>query len=84
MSTPEEEVYLSSDSESDDEEFDNDRLFWAPPAIKLKDVNVWEERCCITVSPISNNGNIKYWKRTIPTMNSLNRHRIEKIFNTFN
>jgi len=87
MSKVYKDVYLTSDSDTEsesDEEYYDDYVGVTP--IKLNNVNIWKASCCINFSPISSSKTNK-WKVepiTIPTMYSLSRRRIEKIFNTFN
>lgn len=93
MSNNFEDVYLTSDSESDQDEdplkLDNVNLWESSEVklspLKLNNVNLWESSCCITVSPIvsSMTWGIKMEPMTIPTMYALGRTRIQNVFDTF-
>ena len=84
-----ENLYLTSDSESESSEFDCESEFYEyekpPSPIKLNNVNIWESSCCITFSPIVSSKEQKCGIEpiTIPTMYSLSKSRIQNIFNTF-
>lgn len=80
-----EDVYLTdldSDTGSESE------IKQVPSPIKVTNVNVWESRCCINVSPIiSSDTDDNKWKMepmTVPTMSFMSRKRIENVFREFN
>ena len=80
-----EDVYLTdldSDTGSESE------IEKVPSPIKVTNVNVWESRCCINVSPIiSSDTDDNKWKMepmTVPTMSFMSRKRVENVLKTFN
>ena len=85
-----EDLYLTSDSESDYSDYENDyknepyglnKEVNKPSPIKLKNAHVWESNCYITVSPISSTYKRKL-SITIPTMIVLGRKRIQNVFDS--
>jgi len=82
-----EDLYLTSDSESDYSDYENDYKTSdseksKPSPIKLENVHIWESNCYITVSPIVSSTCKRKLSITIPTMIVLGRKRIQNVFDS--
>lgn len=92
MSNYEDDLYLTSDSESDYSDYEKDyknvpyglrkEVNNKPSPIKLNNVHIWESNCYITVSPIVSSTYKQKLRITIPTMIVLGRKRIQNVFDS--